>query len=192
MDAVTKHWTSEDTDAFVYRIASDFVLQLEKKMDGSLNQNDLARRLKVSKGRVSQVLNNPGNLTLKKIVQYSRALKMKVAVVAYDDGDSENRNGPINSEIFYECWQKSGRPNDFFSLANSTCLHREYVSTSFPNQGTATVLFTFGISGPSQSTNTRSNSGTSTTSNSASGWSHDASHGLSLTAGNFQLAGGEN
>ena len=63
---VAQHWTANKTDAFVYRIASDFIVQLEKKMDGQVNQSDLAKRLGVSKGRVSQVFNNPGNLTLKK------------------------------------------------------------------------------------------------------------------------------
>lgn len=116
MEVMAKHWTAKGTDAFVYRISSDFVLQLEKKMNGEVSQNDLARMLNVSKGRVSQVLNNPGNLTIKKIVQYSRALGMKVAIVAYDDGDPTNQNGPINSEIFSRCWQKQGSPRNFFAL----------------------------------------------------------------------------
>jgi transcriptional regulator with XRE-family HTH domain len=116
MEMMTKHWTANSADGFAYRISSDFVLQLEKKMEGVLSQNDLAKRLGVSKGRVSQVLNNPGNLTLKKMVQYSRALGMKVAVLAYEDGDPTNQNGPVNAELFYRCWQKYGSPTDFFSL----------------------------------------------------------------------------
>lgn len=124
MEVMAKHWTAKGTDAFVYRISSDFVLQLEKKMNGEVSQNDLARMLNVSKGRVSQVLNNPGNLTIKKIVQYSRALGMKVAIVAYDDGDPTNQNGPINSEIFSRCWQKQGSPRNFFALNEPTSVIR--------------------------------------------------------------------
>ena len=42
---------------------------------------------------------------------------MKMALVAYEDGDTENRNGPINSEIFSGCWKRVGSPRDFFDLA---------------------------------------------------------------------------
>jgi len=111
-----KHWTANSNDAFVYRIASDFIIQLEKKMNGHISHTKLAERLGVSKGRVSQVFNNPGNLTLKRMVEYSRALGIKVSVVAYDDGDTENANGPINSEIFYQCWKNCGSPANFYSL----------------------------------------------------------------------------
>jgi hypothetical protein len=36
--------------------------------------------------------------------------------VAYDDGDPENHNGPINSQIFSRCWANAGKPSDFFAL----------------------------------------------------------------------------
>jgi len=74
----------------------------------------------VTDGRISQVLNNPGNLTLRKVVEYARALGMKVSIVAYEDGDPDNVSGPINSEIFNMCWKKAGCPNDFFGLAQSS------------------------------------------------------------------------
>jgi transcriptional regulator with XRE-family HTH domain len=117
-----KHWTSRSISDFVYRIASDFVIQLEKKMqsDGITNKA-LAKRAGVSEGRLSQVLNNPGNLTLKSTVQYAQALGMKVAIVAYEDRkDPGNDFGPVNSEIFSTCWQATGAPRDFFELAGST------------------------------------------------------------------------
>jgi transcriptional regulator with XRE-family HTH domain len=118
MAELKKHWTENSVDDFVYRIASDFVLQLETKIEkGEVSQRELAVRLNVSDGRVSQVLNNPGNLTLKKVVEYARALGMKVAIVAYDDGDSENNKGPINPEIFNKCWKRAGSPADFFALS---------------------------------------------------------------------------
>jgi hypothetical protein len=69
--------------------------------------------------RISQIFNNPGNLTLNKIVQYARALGLKVAVIAYDDGDHINKNGPISSEIFNICWENAGKPKDFFGLQTS-------------------------------------------------------------------------
>jgi antitoxin component HigA of HigAB toxin-antitoxin module len=115
------HWTEKSTDDFLYRIGADFVRQIETAMESvGVNQADLARRLKVSEGRVSQVLNNPGNLTLRKVVEYVRALGRKVAIVEYNDGDQQNINGPVNSEIFARCWYEAGKPNDFFALENAT------------------------------------------------------------------------
>jgi transcriptional regulator with XRE-family HTH domain len=121
MDTMRRHWTSRSTEDFVYRISSDFVLQLEKKMEEEkMSQKALAGRLRVSDGRVSQILRNPGNLTLKKIVEYSHVLGMKVSIVAYDDGDPHNDYGPVNSEIFHLCWKRAGAPRDFFALNNVT------------------------------------------------------------------------
>jgi transcriptional regulator with XRE-family HTH domain len=115
-----RHWTSRGTADFVYRIASDFVAQLETKLENNgTSQKELASRLGVTVGRVSQVLNDPGNLTLKNTVRYAQALGMKVAVVAYEDGDPDNNYGPISSGIFQTCWQNAGAPRDFFQLANS-------------------------------------------------------------------------
>jgi predicted XRE-type DNA-binding protein len=113
-----KHWTQRSVGDFVYRVASDFVVQLEKKLEkDKISHKELADVLHVSPGRVSQVLNNPGNLTLKNTVVYARALRMKVAVVAYEDGDPENNKGPIASEIFSSCWKRLGGPRNFFVLS---------------------------------------------------------------------------
>jgi transcriptional regulator with XRE-family HTH domain len=90
--------------------------QLETAMNGR-TRAELAATLGVSEGRVSQVFNNPGNLTLRNVIEYARALGQKVAIVAYDDGDRRNENGPINSEIFTTCWQRAGKPVDFFEMA---------------------------------------------------------------------------
>jgi hypothetical protein len=112
-----QHWTANGVDDFVFQIASDFALQLEKKLDGGpIKNKELAERLRVSASRVSQVLNTPGNFKLRSMAEYARALGMKVAVVAYDDGDPNNSKGPINSEVFHECWRRMGRPQDFYDL----------------------------------------------------------------------------
>jgi transcriptional regulator with XRE-family HTH domain len=115
-----KHWTSNSTTEFVYRISSDFVAQLEMKLekDGT-SQKELADRLKVTVGRVSQVLNDPGNLTLKNTVRYAKALGMKVALIAYEDDDPGNAYGPVSSGVFHACWKNSGSPRDLFQLAYS-------------------------------------------------------------------------
>lgn len=116
-----KHWTSRSIADFVYRISSDFVAQLEVKLEKEgTSQKELADRLEVSVGRVSQVLNDPGNLTLKNTVRFAQALGMKVAIVAYEDGDPMNTSGPISAEVFTTCWRRAGGPRDLFQLSAST------------------------------------------------------------------------
>jgi hypothetical protein len=110
-----KHWTEESAEDYIYQIGSSFVRQLELFM-GDTKQHELAAALNVTPGRVSQMFNNPGNATLKRCVEYARVLGLKVAVVAYNDGDKENARGPIDGQVFEQCWQRSGRPNDFFDM----------------------------------------------------------------------------
>jgi predicted XRE-type DNA-binding protein len=121
MEKLKQHWTESSTKDFVFKIASDFVFQIEKKLEREdMNQAQLAALLHVTDGSVSQVFNNPGNFKLTRIVEYARALGMKVAIVAYEDNDPSNNKGPVNSEIFHQCWKRAGSPEDFFSLDMST------------------------------------------------------------------------
>lgn len=111
------HWTAHSTKKFIFRIATDFVSQLEDRMEIlSFSKKKLAQKLGKSKGRVSQVFNNPGNLELESIVDFSRALGMKVTIMAYEDNDPDNTRGPINPEIFRICWEKANKPRDFWDL----------------------------------------------------------------------------
>jgi len=111
------HWTASSIKDYIFRIASDFIVQLDNKMEAPpLSQDALAKKIGVTKGAVSQMFNNPGNITLRRIVKYSKALNMKVAIVAYEDDDPDNKKGPINSEIFRICWEKSGKPREFWDL----------------------------------------------------------------------------
>ena len=116
-----KDWTEESVENFVFYIASDFVDRLEEEMEESgLSKGELARKLDVSPGRVSQIFHNPGNLTLEMIVRCARAVGIKVAVLAYNDGDKENLNGPIIPEVFYECWNRCGKPKNMFDVREGT------------------------------------------------------------------------
>jgi predicted XRE-type DNA-binding protein len=115
-----KHWTGTDADAFIHAIASDFVAQIETKLESeNISRRQFARLLHVSPGRVSQTLNDPSGFNLRTIVNYVRALGMKAAIVAYSDDDPNNDRGPINAEVFNICWRQSGRPQDLagFSMA---------------------------------------------------------------------------
>ena len=91
-----KHWTERSVKDYVFRIVADFIAQLENKTE-----------LEVF---------NPENVDLVQMVEYARKLGMKVSIVAYEDDDPENKKGPINSEIFRVCWEKSGKPHDFWDL----------------------------------------------------------------------------
>jgi len=129
-----QHWTGESADAFAHRIAFDFIAQVEKRMEAvKMSQAALAQKLGISEGAVSHVLNNPQNLTLKTIAKYSRALGLKAAVVAYDDGDHENENGPVNSEVFRICWERAGRPPDFWAIESCQTQQAATQSLVFAN-----------------------------------------------------------
>jgi len=123
-----KHWTENSPEDFIHKIVGDFVRFIENTMGESVSQIDLAKKIGVSAGRVSQVLNNPGNLSLKTIVEFSRALGAKVSIVGYCDDDPTNANGPISAEVFRGCWTKYGRPHDFFAV--SQC-NQTFIPTPF-------------------------------------------------------------
>ena len=124
------HYTSADDESFVTRITFDFIAQMANRLETSkMKQSELAEKLAVGESAVSQVLNlSRMNLTLKTMVRYARALGMKVAVVAYDDHDPHNENGPVGSEIFTLSWEKIGNPRDVWSVneanyTTSRCLY---------------------------------------------------------------------
>jgi transcriptional regulator with XRE-family HTH domain len=109
------HWTARSIKDYLFRIASDFIAQLESKMDSlPISQDELAKKLGVTKGRVSQLINHPGNISLATMIEYAKAVGMKVSVVAYEDNDPKNTKGPIDSEIFRICWEQLGKPRDFW------------------------------------------------------------------------------
>jgi transcriptional regulator with XRE-family HTH domain len=115
--AKERHWTEGSSNALAHRIAFDFIAQVESRLEArSISQVDLAKRLGVSAGAVSKLLNHPENLTLQSIAKYARALGMKAAIVAFDDGDVDNEQGPINSAVFNTCWERAGKPRDSWSL----------------------------------------------------------------------------
>jgi len=127
------HWTEHSLDDFAHRISFDFVTQIDNELEKSKSsQAELAKHLGVTKGRVSQVLNNPSTISLRNAVRYARAINRKVALVLYDDFDPLNENGPVNSEIFSQCWEMAGRPVDFFQLSDSTAMSfKAAVTVSF-------------------------------------------------------------
>lgn len=124
MEKLNQHWTAKNLDNFVFRVASDFSVQLQKRLSAlPMSQDQFAKALGLTEGRVSQLLHAPSNPRLATLVKCAHAAGLKVAIVAYDDGDPDNNWGPINSEIFATCWQNAGAPRDFFELR--TCIHTQ-------------------------------------------------------------------
>lgn len=115
MESLDRHWTARGVDDFAYRIVSDFVAQIETKLEVSrTGRSEFAKAIGVTPGRVSQLLNNPTLFNLKSMVSYARGVGMKVAIVAYEDDDPTNDRGPINAQVFTQCWQNAGSPRDLY------------------------------------------------------------------------------
>jgi transcriptional regulator with XRE-family HTH domain len=114
---MNQHWTAGTIQSYLSRLTFDFLGQVEQRLDSiPMSQRQLAKKLGVTEGAVSQTLNNTGGINLRQIVKYAQAVGMKVAIIAYDDNDPDNKRGPINSEIFGLCWEKMGKPIDMFDL----------------------------------------------------------------------------
>jgi len=132
------HWTERSTEDFLYSIASDFIEQLQSKMKTvGMKQSGLAKATKLSKGRISQVFKDPGNLELETMIKFARALSMKVSVLAYEDvDDPKNERGPINAEVFRLCWQHLKRPVDMWSFKqNAQAVNNTKVSWYYAPKG---------------------------------------------------------
>jgi len=158
MAELTKHWTEKSIEDFMYRLGADFVSQIERLL-GTETKASLAKKLGVSAGRISQVLNNPGNLRLKTMIEYARALGLKISVVTYNDNDPDNVNGPVDAEIFEQCWMRCGKPLDFYALNASTPPTSEqyiYVITPLKQQVATSIAFKRHAGGVTDTANTGS------------------------------------
>jgi hypothetical protein len=103
----------------VRAISSDFIAQLETVMEQSpgCSHVELAKRLSVTLGRVSQMMNSPGNFTLKNGVLYAGAVGMGMAIVVYPTACA---SAPISGDVFRACWEIAGRPKNMFDIQEST------------------------------------------------------------------------
>lgn len=106
-----QHWTAKNSENLRYFVAADFVEQLRDCIDlRGFTQRQLADKLQVNESRISQVFNDPGNLTLNTMVEWTHALGFKTSIVVYDAGDLSNVRGSLSGSIFAECWRKVGAP----------------------------------------------------------------------------------
>lgn len=122
------HWTDESTRNYLFSVSSDFVDQLDSRLDQlEWTRSNLAEQMQVTEGRVSQIFNNPGNLTLRSMIECSRHVGMKLSILAYDDNDPENHRGPINSQVFHSCWDQLGKPYDGWTLEDNIHNYRQEI-----------------------------------------------------------------
>jgi transcriptional regulator with XRE-family HTH domain len=129
------HYTAANDRAFVNRIMFDFMAQLEERLAVTdTTQSQLAKKLNLTEGAVSQVLNlTSSNYKLETLVKYARAAGMKVALVAYDDDDPDNKNGPVGPEIFMLAWDGLGKPRDTWAVTeNLRSVAATYASPAMP------------------------------------------------------------
>lgn len=114
----TRHWTDRSVEDFAYSVASDFIDLLREEMDRlGWSKSRLAKAAKVSKGRITQIFQNPSNLEMITMAKVAKALRMKLTVFPYRDlDDPNNERGPINSEVFRLCWEKAKRPADMWAF----------------------------------------------------------------------------
>jgi transcriptional regulator with XRE-family HTH domain len=167
MEAVA-HWTQDSIADFIYSISSNFVAQVETKIEEEgISQNDLAIKMNKTSGRVSQVLNNPGNLSTRVMVELARAVGMKVSIVAYDDGDPSNDRGPIDPDVFRRCWERAGRPENLFEVEEGESVQHASIFIagihgSYGDQGVVKGIpdwFRFTLEPPSSSWEIPNNAG---------------------------------
>ena len=119
-----RHWTAESTKDYLFAIAQDFVCEIEHVMDDrGLTQKYIAEKLDVTERYVSQVISNPDNLTLESMIEWVKALGMKVAVVPYDDNDIQNAKGPIYAGVFCDCWKALGSPATKWDFDEAVRVH---------------------------------------------------------------------
>ena len=90
------HWTERSPGDYEFRLVSDF-LRLIYMYTESDEQG----------GK---------KLSFQGLIALVRQRGLKVALLAYNDGDPKNMRGPILPDIFIHCWEKCGKPRDFFEL----------------------------------------------------------------------------
>jgi len=99
-----------DDRAFADHILFDFVDALDTRLEElGLTRREFASRMGVSEGRISQVFNDPANFTMRKMVELSRNLGLKVSLVSFEDKDDPS-GAPVFSTSFKRSWEILGKP----------------------------------------------------------------------------------
>jgi transcriptional regulator with XRE-family HTH domain len=76
----------------------------------------LAEKMQVSRSAITQLLSElrNNNFTLDTLLGLSGAVGLQCAIVLYQ---TPNEDGaPVYAEIFARCWERVGKPKDFWEL----------------------------------------------------------------------------
>jgi len=103
--------TSSDVMQHLSSITFNAITQIQAIFETSgLKQAELAEKLGITEGRVSQILNADTGMTLKQMVRLVRTMGLKACVLFYNDGDARDKYGPLHPSIFESCWKECGEP----------------------------------------------------------------------------------
>lgn len=105
-----KHWTSRDNDSFKFAVLADFIDQVKDKLEkDGISIATFFKKLH-DPHYIALNFDNPDGLSVLNMADIIQALNLKMTILVYDDGDTENKTGPVNSEMFKTCWDLQGKP----------------------------------------------------------------------------------
>lgn len=89
----------------------DFMANVEATLERrGWTLNYLAQQMEVQEKYLKQFTRNPAILPFNMAVKMARALNLKITLFMYDDEDINNKQGPIPSDLFVQCWEAQNRP----------------------------------------------------------------------------------
>jgi predicted XRE-type DNA-binding protein len=118
----------DDAGELLSSVVFNAVSQIQSLFEKSgMSQAELAEKLGVTEGRISQILNADRSMTLKQMVRVARVMGLKASVVIYDDGDHEGKHGPLHPSIFEACWVKCGSPVRMGQISSAMAFTNEMI-----------------------------------------------------------------
>lgn len=110
MSQADVHWSAKSDDDFRFCVASQFVDQIEKRLEElEMSYTDLAKKINRTLGRVSQFMNDPGDLKLSTMVRIVRVLGLKFTIVVYAEDQSR---GIVEPVFVKRCWEHHKCPTN--------------------------------------------------------------------------------
>lgn len=107
---VEQHWTAEDPEAFMYRIKSDVMAQIEEKaMEQFSSPEEFFKRAGIDQDK------DYDEFTLEDLIRLASVVGLTISILAYENSEVKTK-GPVFSGLFETCWKKQGCPTTYFDL----------------------------------------------------------------------------
>ena len=101
----------------LYKLSHQFTSQIKIAMDqGGLKYKDIAERMGLTPGRVSQIMHDPGNITLSTMIKLGNAVGLKTSVLLYDYNYDNLDDDHIIPSVFRACWRRLGSPKNMLDI----------------------------------------------------------------------------